>query len=196
MKLMKDNSIDRANYLSAAYDLIGSQLIKKAPKRSKVALAFSFPTRGATTAKVIGQCHQLTDKKAKEKHLIVVHPVVWKGGAIEVLHVLAHEMAHASLPPKTGHKKPFAELVESIGLEGKPTHTTPGPKFRSWCAKSKSKLPKFPAAISLAFKVKKQTTRLRLFECKCEAPIKLRVGRDELNVKCLDCNKTFKRVDT
>ena len=34
-------------------------------------------------------------------------------------------------------------------------------------------------------------SRLRLWECQCEPPVKVRIGRDVFNAQCLDCNNPF-----
>lgn len=186
-------NVQRALYLDAAYDLIRAELMNEAPPRASVALAFSFPTRGATTAKVLGQClHLAKVKKQVQKKFLVLHPAIWKAkDGLRVLGTLAHEMAHAALPVGTKHGPAFAKLVTRIGLEGKPTATTEGPAFKQWAEKAYRRLPPFPGGIDLTFEVKKQTTRLRLFECQCDPPVKVRVGRDEFDATCNACECLF-----
>lgn len=197
---MKDgNSVARSRYLETAYDLIRSELLPEAPERKRVALAFSFPVRGARSAKVIGECHHLTPSEKKrargEGHLIVIHPTVWRDD-LEVLATLAHEMAHAALPKKTGHRRPFAELVTRIGLDGKPTATVPGESFKRWVKGTRKRLPDFPGGVSFVPQVKKQTTRLRLWQCECEKPIKVRVASDEFSAMCHECGEDFAMQET
>lgn len=189
-------NVQRAVYLDAAYDLIKAELMKEAPARASVALAFSFPVQGGRSGKRIGECHHLTKaKKQDQKKFLVIHPNVWKAkDGLEVCAVLAHEMAHAALPVGTAHRRPFQVLVTRIGLTGKPTATTPGLEFRAWFKKAEKRLPKFPGGIDLTFTVKKQTTRLRLFECGCEEPVKVRIGRDEFDATCNVCGDLFNRV--
>jgi hypothetical protein len=192
-------NVQRAVYLDAAYDLIREELMAEAPARSAVALAFSFPTRGATTAKVIGQCHHLKKSRRKQatKKFLVLHPAIWKSeSGLQVVETLAHEMAHAALPEGTKHGAAFKNLVTRIGLTGKPTATVPGPEFKAWFKRAEKKLPRFPGGIDLSFAVKKQTTRLRLFECECEEPVKVRIGRDEFDATCNLCEEPFHRVDS
>lgn len=191
------NSVARATYLEHAYLHIRTNLLPEAPALAAIALAFSFPIRHARTAKVIGECHHVSDKKSTERHLITIHPHVWNGGALQVLAVLAHEMAHACLPLKAGHRRPFALLVERIGLEGPPTATVPGGAFMKFVGDANRVLPKFPGGIPLTFKAgKKQTTRMRLYECSCEPVIKIRTGRDDLDCTCNECGENFALQDT
>jgi hypothetical protein len=56
-------------------------------------------------------------------------------GPGEVLGVLLHEMIHAALPMGVHHGPKFAKACKQIGLEGKPTHATPGPKLKAELAR-------------------------------------------------------------
>lgn len=186
-------NVQRVVYLDAAYDLIRAELLPEAPARASVAMTFGFPVRGASTAKVIGECHHLVKaQKQDQKKFICIHPAIWKAkDGLVVLATLAHEMAHAALPVGTKHGPAFAKLVTRIGLEGKPTATSAGPQFKTWFKQAEKSLPKFPGGIDLTFKLKKQTTRLRLFECQCDPPVKVRVGRDEFEATCNVCEEAF-----
>ena len=50
---------------------------------------------------------------------------------MEIAGVIAHELVHAVLPPGTGHKGKFPSICKALGLEGKPTSTSPGEQFRA-----------------------------------------------------------------
>ena len=39
-------------------------------------------------------------------------------------------------------------------------------------------------------------SRLRLFVCACEKPVKVRIARDTFNARCLDCGSEFKRTES
>ena len=48
---------------------------------------------------------------------------------VEVMAVLAHELAHAIVGVRCRHKGPFVKAVRAIGLVGKPTSTSAGEAF-------------------------------------------------------------------
>jgi len=48
---------------------------------------------------------------------------------MEVCGILVHELAHAALPDRTGHKAPFVKLARALHLEGKATATSIGQAF-------------------------------------------------------------------
>lgn len=85
--------------------------------------------------------------------------------AVEVLSVLAHELAHAHLPEGTGHRAPFARLVKAMGLEGKPTATVVGEVFRANVAPVLAELGPYPHASLDYTSRKKQGTRMLKAEC-------------------------------
>jgi hypothetical protein len=181
-------STARVRYLEAAYDAIRRELLPEAPARELVALAYSFPTKGASSHSgggVIGQCitAQLKGSATGEQTLIVVHPSQW-GSDLAVLAVLAHEMAHAATP-SSGHRGDFVRLVRRIGLEGAPTATTPGEAFKR--AVEVLDLPAFPAGSLSVGGRKVAGTRMRLFECACR--IKVRAARDFLPWRCDACGE-------
>jgi hypothetical protein len=61
-------------------------------------------------------------------HEILISPVV--DDVFRVLGILVHELAHASTDGD-GHKGRFPALVKALSLEGKPTATTEGAKFKA-----------------------------------------------------------------
>jgi hypothetical protein len=181
----------RTVYLECAYNAIRRELLPEAPARSQVALAFSFPTKGAAaghTGSVIGQCfYQGLQGSALERMLIVVHPSQW-GEDLAVLSVLAHEMAHAATPG-AGHRGAFVELVRRMGLEGKPTATVPGEAFKRAAEALRPILPTFPVGSLVVGGRRVAGTRMRLFECACVPAIKVRAARDSIPWRCEACGE-------
>lgn len=201
-------SVARARYLETAYDAIRTELLSEAPARDSVALAFSFPITGGRALKKLrlGECHYLKDDMQQhaatqtttgERHLLAIHPIVWANGDLEVLATLAHEMAHASLPFKVGHRAQFKRLAYRMGLEGPATATHAGDKFKAWVNAVRAALPEYPGGVSLdLFKRKKQASRLRLWVCACEPkPVKVRVASDEFKATCGVCEEDFTMVE-
>jgi hypothetical protein len=189
-------SAQRVRWLEVAYERVRAERMPEAPPLSEVALAYSFPTKGAasgTSGSVLGQWigGKVEDSPNGEQQLIVVHPRLWKDPA-EVVGVLAHEMCHAATPGD-GHGARFAALAKRIGLVGKPTCAGAGAEFRAWVDAefSRQTLPPFPAGAVAIHKRKVQGTRMRLYECGCVPPVKVRCARDDLRAECQDCGEPF-----
>ena len=54
--------------------------------------------------------------------------------ATSMLATLAHELIHAWDDCKSGHKGEFKRVATALGLEGRMTHTQPGPGSRMICS--------------------------------------------------------------
>jgi hypothetical protein len=125
--------------------------------------------------------------------VIFIVPRQWKT-ALDVLHVLLHEMLHAALPAEVCHGAPFARRARAIGLEGPPSATVPGTPLRLRLeALAADVLAPFPGA---AFDLPQAGggavgSRLRLWECACK--VKVRVASDAFNAVCNDCCRPFER---
>src|SRR3990167_8064472 len=155
-----------------------------------VKVSVGFPSKRATSAKnkAVGQCwhHELVKQDAAHVFIspLVADPVI-------VLGIGLHELCHAALPAKTGHKAAFAMAIKSLGLEGKPTSTVVGAELADRL--NDEALPVLGPYPHQAFDVstlaKKQSTRLRLYECQC--PVKVRVARDDFDATCNWCDSKF-----
>lgn len=98
------------------------------PLAVPVRFAMGFPSSRALSLKkrTIGECWATaasTDGHAE----ILVSPLLDE--AMEILGVVAHELGHAVMGQKVGHRAPFARLMKELGLVGKATATQPGPEF-------------------------------------------------------------------
>jgi hypothetical protein len=63
-----------------------------------------------------------------DHHEIIISPVL--ADPVRIAGVLTHELIHAAVGVKCGHKGPFRALALGIGLEGKMTATTEGEAFK------------------------------------------------------------------
>jgi hypothetical protein len=86
---------------------------------------------------------------------------------VAVLAILLHELVHAAVGLKCGHKGAFKRVAVALGLEGKMTATYPGVKLASDLADLASTLGEYPhAALNTALSGrKKQGTRMIKLEC-------------------------------
>jgi hypothetical protein len=87
--------------------------------------------------------HWSARASADQTHEILISPVI--DDPVRVLGILVHELAHASTDGD-GHKGRFPALVKALSLEGKPTATVEGERFKaeyqpllggSWCLSSR-----------------------------------------------------------
>lgn len=119
----------------------------------KIRVSCGFP-RGSS--KAIGQCWD-TVVSADETYEIFICPT--QAEPIRVLDILLHELIHASVGIKAGHKGPFRKLAKEFGLEGKMTATavTAGSELHGRLAAISEKLGDYPHA---AMTKKRKPTKL------------------------------------
>lgn len=130
-----------------------------------VKVACGFPSRGGLSQRkrTIGQCWDHAQSEAKVFELFI-SPVIAE--PVEVLAVLAHEMVHATVGLKAGHKGPFKRCATAIGLEGKMTSTTPGKAFTEFAKDSLKSIGEYPhGQLNASARLKKEGTRL--IKCTC-----------------------------
>ncbi len=109
------------------------------PPRFRVSMSLIGPRSGRT----IGRCY---DSGASADGTFEILIRIDRHDSLEVIAVLAHELAHAAVGLAAGHKAPFARVVRCLGLEGPATATTPGPAFASAVAPILAELGPFPHA--------------------------------------------------
>lgn len=165
-----------------------------------VRVSCGWPARRALSRnRSLGECwHGATNKDGKGH--IFVSPFC--ESPIEVLGILLHELTHAALPFKVKHGRQFAAAVHRMGLEGKPTHTTPGQALIERLNREViPTLGEYPHQAIDGVAQPKQTTRMRLYECQClpdkEADItnKVRSATDNLQATCDRCGAHFVRPE-
>jgi hypothetical protein len=99
------------------------------PLPDNIRVACGFPSSNARSAKnrAVGE-HWSAKASSDNTHEILISPVV--DDVFRVLGILVHELAHAATDGD-GHKGRFPALVKALSLEGKPTATTEGAKFKA-----------------------------------------------------------------
>jgi hypothetical protein len=134
---------------------------KKMPKFS---ISCGFPSRGGLSTKkpIIGQCWP--GVVSKGVHQMFIAPTI--ANEITVSATIAHEMAHAIVGTKAGHKGPFIPAIRGMGLIGKPTATEAGDVFVDFIKPILKMLGPYPHVAMVANnKYKSQPTRL--IKCQC-----------------------------
>jgi len=155
---------------------------------SHVWASVGFPRGSRGKAKAIGQCWPRISSADKTGH-IFISPVLTDSS--RVLDVLLHELGHDVVGCEHGHKKPFADFAKQVGLVKPWTATTAGEELGKTLALIVEVLGPYPhSALADIGAGKKQTTRMRLYQCPvCEQ--KVRAATDTLSIQCIEDGVTF-----
>jgi hypothetical protein len=184
----------REQWLEAAVKALAPRFLAAGSPLPTVRVSVGFPSlRACSTSKARwGECW---DKRASAdgSHQIFITPREASGSV--VLAVLVHELCHAAVGCKAGHRAPFARLAKALGLTGKMTATTAGPELQRDLEALEQRLGAYPHAALNAAKsgIKKQTTRLLLAMCPA-CGYKLRVTRQWAEIAlptCTTCDCRF-----
>jgi hypothetical protein len=158
-------AVNRETWLREAYSVMRMELLREAPVT--VAIAWSFPSSKAAsrTRPTVGQCWQGGGIRGKIEggRAILISPSLHV--PLDILHVLLHEMVHATLPTGVGHGAKFSQTCARIGLVKPWTATTPGPLLKEKLEAILKKLPAWPEG-SLVIRPK-ETGRQLKGECPC-----------------------------
>ena len=134
----------------------------------RIRITCGFPSTRATgsgKSQAIGQCWA-AEASADGTVEVMVSPVL-ADSTVKVLGVLFHELVHAAVGTKCGHKGPFRKVATAGGLEGKMTATKEGEAFVRRAQPIIDDLGPYPhARLNPALSGrKKQSTRLIKCEC-------------------------------
>lgn len=145
------------NELRPAFKKVG------APIPTKVRFALGFTSAGYRS-KAIGECWS-TVASGDGTTEIFIKPD--RDDPKEVAGILAHELVHAAVGVKHGHKAPFKKVCVALGLKGKAMYALPGATMQREImdpiVKKAGPLPH--KKMSFTSGKKKQTTRLLKCEC-------------------------------
>lgn len=157
-----------------------------------IRVSVGWPSRLALSRRKrrVGECWPRETAGEDHAH-VFVSPALAE--PVEVLATLLHELCHAALPKGAGHKASFKRLAVACGLTGKMTATLAGPELAADLAAVAAELGPFDHHKLDGRRDAKQSTRLRLWECQCEPPVKVRVGHDEFDATCNRCGAEFAR---
>lgn len=140
-----------------------------------VKATIGFPHVGGR-GKRIGECHSPEASKGGF-HETFVSPLLEE--PTRVLGVLVHELGHAAVGVKHGHRAPFKKFCAALHLEGKPTATTEGEAFKRMVLPILAELGPLPHKALNLSSVKRQKGRNLKVECPC-CGLKYRASKQPL----------------
>jgi len=164
-------SLERQQWLEHAVEALRAKFADvgfSVPEKIRVSIG--WPKRAGSCG-AIGECWS-TAASSDQHHELFISPQLTDGATI--VHVLAHEMDHATVGTDAGHGKAFKHCALAIGLRGPMRATTPGPEFTAWSEALFKCIGPYPAGYLTDSP--KQTTRL--IGCQCgTCGYKVRVTR-------------------
>ena len=186
-------TVYREAWLQAAASFLFDHIAKQDLPRVDVRVSCGWPVRGGVARRrtVIGQCFppSLCNDGTPQ---IFISPRL--ADSVEVLGTLLHELIHASVGCQHGHKKPFSQAARKVGLAGPPTATTVGESLRPLLVSYVEQVGPYPHAAITVKPKHKVGSRLRLYQCRCDPVVKVRVASDDFQAVCLVCDAEFIQV--
>src|SRR5690348_15284967 len=183
----------REAWLQAAASFLFDHIAAQGLPRINVRVSCGWPVRGGASRRrpVIGQCSppSLCSDGTPQ---IFISPRLSE--SVEVLGTLLHELLHASVGCQHGHKKPFSQAARKVGLAGPPTATVVGESLRPLLVSYVEQVGPYPHAAITVKPKEKVGSRLRLYQCGCTPPVKVRVASDSFAAVCLHCDKEFVQI--
>lgn len=134
-----------------------------------VRLTCGWPLSGGrpgAKSQTIGQC--FAPSASSDGHCeIFISPVL--ADTVKVAEVALHELAHAAVGVRHGHRKPFTRVIRALHLGGPATATHPTPEMEAMIAPVLAKLGDYPHSAMRVNALKKQSTRMIKVWCEeCE----------------------------
>ena len=154
----------RENYLQSAIPLLQRDVFgSKFTIPSDVKITCGWPSSGGTSQrrKTLGECWPRS-RSASNVNEIFLSPIL--ADTVRTFDVLVHELVHAILDCRGGHKAPFRKIAVAVGLEGKMTDTVAGAEVTAKLEAIKAELGDYPHG-ELTPPGPKQKSRQLKLEC-------------------------------
>jgi hypothetical protein len=134
------------------------------PDNIRITCGWPSKSAGRSSKRRIGECW---DGAASEDNTIEVIVSMVLADPLEVMDVLTHELDHAAVGVKCGHKGAFKKCAVAIGLTGSSSMVTAsaGPELTEKLEKIIKQIGPYPHATIDFDNRKKQTTRMVKVEC-------------------------------
>lgn len=159
--------ITREQWLNECADLILDEIIRpvwdvRDDLKIKISVGFMPGARGSSKRQAIGMCFKSKCSEERYNEIFIVPTI---NDSAQVLHVLAHELIHAVDDCQHGHRGPFIQMMNAIGLIGKPTATIAGPQLAAHLAQYIEMLGEIPHAKMNFSSQPRQVNRNLLVKC-------------------------------
>lgn len=131
-----------------------------------VHVSVGWPSSGGLSQKrrTVGQCWSSEASEDGLPH-IYISPVL--GDPFEVLHVLVHELVHATVGTEAGHKGEFIKLAREVGLVKPWTATGPGEELTAHLYNIIEELPDYPHRMLSPTDKKRKVGGTRMIKLTC-----------------------------
>jgi hypothetical protein len=141
----------------------------KAPNNIRVTCGFPSRSGLGTKKRAIGECW---DSLASEDgHFqISVSPVL--SDTVKVVGVLIHEVVHATVGLKCGHKGPFGKCAAAVGLVKPWTATGETDELKASIREWIESLGEYPHGALMPTTKRKEVGRMLLLQCECGLKIR------------------------
>jgi len=159
------NHATRETYLASATEYLAPLFTNLGFPLPAVRASVGIPAGGkGKKLKAIGQCWSNLASADNTTEIFICPS---QSNAVDVLAILLHELIHAAVGLKCGHKGAFKRVAIALGLEGKMTATYPGVQLASDLAELSHTLGDYPhAALNTALSGRKvQGTRMIKLTC-------------------------------
>lgn len=142
---MKENSttINRETWLNRVAEMMAPKFLALGHPLPPFRVSVGFPS-GGKSAPVAGECWD--SRVSGDGHFeIFLNPS--RDDSAQVAGTLAHELIHAAVGLRCGHKGDFAKVARALGFTGRLTHADPlGPDLESWISGILQSVGKIPHA--------------------------------------------------
>lgn len=162
----------------------------------KIRIGCGWPSSRAlsVTGRRGGECW--APESAADKHTNIVISL-YLDEPLKVAGVLVHELAHAAVGTKFGHRGPFVRCIRAVGLEGKPKEAcTPNEDLLKRLNAAFKIVGRYPHARVDGSTRKKQGTRLIKLMCFCGYTVRTTQKWLDLGVPTCWCGGTFFVAET
>lgn len=177
-------------WLEQASTFLIAHMVQHGLAAPSVRVSCGWPSRGGmgSRAVVIGQCFSPQVCADGRSHIFISPRIA---ESLTVLGTLLHELIHASVGNEHGHGKVFSQAARRVGLVGPPTATTVGDGLRPLLHAYLDRVGVYPHAAIHPRPKEKVGSRLRLYQCQCPSPVKVRVASNSFQARCERCGGLF-----
>lgn len=148
------------NRLSPLFDQAGASL----PPDIQVSVGFPSSAARTRRKRSLGE-RWSPEKSAAKRHEIFISPVL--GNPVEALAVLVHELVHAAVGVKDGHRGRFPKVAKKLGLLPPMRSTTAGPALKTCLNALIADLGHYPHAALDVTKPERKPQATRLLKVYC-----------------------------